>query len=455
MDHGILFNKLEKMNIRPRLIRVLKALYSSARISVDINDSSINVNRGVLQGSILSPFLFNLYINDLVEKIKKVAFEVLAYADDIAILCSCEKEINLVIDVVERWVEENKLFLNKKKSAIMYLFNSEIKWKKYLGFPIVKQYRYLGILINNWLNPIGGLKETSKKIEVYISRNRWLLKRYFSIKTLIQLCEYFQKSRMTYGAAVFLQLNTIVNYIDEVCYRFMRNIIGLGKGTPKSRFMLAIANGSFRNTMMIRLLKVIKKYRMHFNEHPTLYNDIINEFGKWYGEMDDNITITTIKKNTINKSLKELAEKNDIKISEGYRNVVKKYWYKGSALEERCFIRYICETGWTNNHKKCYRCGSEEGYTKEHVLNKCPVFEPWRNRTRKKIGCNNIKLWLDKNIFKPSNKTMNDYKIKLIRSILNDFYKDKKKYMKNHKIRHAIIKYKKSKKGGKRNRFDA
>ena len=71
----------------------------------------------------------------------------------------------------------------------------------------------------------------------------------------------------------------------------------------------------------------------------------------------------------------------------------------------------------------------------------------------KKIG--NIKLWLDKNIFKPSNKTMNDYKIKLIRSILNGFYKDKKRYMKNHKINHAIIKYKKSKKGGKLNRFDA
>ena len=319
----------------------------------------------------------------MIEEIKKVAFEVLAYADDIAILCSSEREINLVIDVVERWTEENKLILNKKKSAIMYLFNSEIKWKKYLGFPIVKQYRYLGILINNWLNPIGGLKETSKKLEVYIKRNRWLLKRYFSIRTLIQLCEYFQKSRMTYGAAVFLQLNTIVNYIDEVCYRFMRNIIGLGKGTPKSRFMLAIGNGSFRNTMMIRLLKVIKKYRMHFNEHPTLYNDVINEFGKWYGEIDDNISINTIKKNTIIKSLKELAEKNELKISEGYRKVVKKYWYRGSALEERCFIRYICETGWTNNHKKCYRCDSEEGYTKEHVL-KMPSFWIMEKQNKKK-----------------------------------------------------------------------
>ena len=52
--------------------------------------------------------------------------------------------------------------------------------------------------------------------------------------------------------------------------------------------MQAIANSSFRNTMMIRLLKVIKKYRMHFNKHPTLYNNIINEFGNWYGEMNDN-----------------------------------------------------------------------------------------------------------------------------------------------------------------------
>ena len=50
---------------------------------------------------------------------------------------------------------------------------------------------------------------------------------------------------------------------------------------------------------------------------------------------------------------------------------------------------------------------------------------------------------------------MSDYKIKLIRSILNDFYKNKKRYMKNHKIRHVVIKYKKSKKEGKRNRFDA
>ena len=99
------------------------------------------------------------------------------------------------------------------------------KIEKIPRFSLVKQYRYLDILINNWLNPIARLKKIIKKIEVYIKRNKWLLKRYFSIKTLLQ------KSRMNYCTAVFLQLNTIVNYIDEICYRFMRNIIGLDKGT--------------------------------------------------------------------------------------------------------------------------------------------------------------------------------------------------------------------------------
>ena len=42
---------------------------------------------------------------------------------------------------------------------------------------------------------------------------------------------------MTYSATFFLKSNILVNYIGEVCYNIMRNIIGLGKGTPKSRFI--------------------------------------------------------------------------------------------------------------------------------------------------------------------------------------------------------------------------
>ena len=70
---------------------------------------------------------------------------------------------------------------------------------------------------------------------------------------------------------------------------------------------------------------------MHFNEHPNLYNNIINEFRNWYGNIDENININAINKKTNNKSLKEIAQKNGIKISKGYRKVVKKFLYKDSA----------------------------------------------------------------------------------------------------------------------------
>ena len=46
--------------------------------------------------------------------------------------------------------------------------------------------------------------------------------------------------------------------------------------------------------MMIRLIKVIKKYRILFNEHPNLYNNIINDFGNWYGKIEDNTNINAI-----------------------------------------------------------------------------------------------------------------------------------------------------------------
>ena len=52
-----------------------------------------------------------------------------------------------------------------------------------------------------------------------------------AIKKIFQY-QNFNIYRMTFGAAVFLQLNTIVNYIDEVCYRFMRNIINQVKEHP-------------------------------------------------------------------------------------------------------------------------------------------------------------------------------------------------------------------------------
>jgi hypothetical protein len=55
------------------------------------------MNRGVMQESIISPILFNIYIPDLVEALGEIALEILAYADDMAVICRNEKELTPII----------------------------------------------------------------------------------------------------------------------------------------------------------------------------------------------------------------------------------------------------------------------------------------------------------------------------------------------------------------------
>ena len=98
--HEGLFYKLLKTNIGGNLYNLMKSLYCNSTCSIKIGENKtqpFSNSRGVLQGCILSPLLFNLYLNNLphlVENMLSDPFVLpngkhinsLLYADDLVIL---------------------------------------------------------------------------------------------------------------------------------------------------------------------------------------------------------------------------------------------------------------------------------------------------------------------------------------------------------------------------------
>ena len=84
VNHEILFRKLEEMKVPGKLINSIRKMLSFANMKMEVDGEVIWINRGEIQGSMLSPDLFNIYINDLIELLEKANLNPIAYADDLA-----------------------------------------------------------------------------------------------------------------------------------------------------------------------------------------------------------------------------------------------------------------------------------------------------------------------------------------------------------------------------------
>ena len=177
VNHILLFNKMRELGAPIKLINSISKIYSFAKMR--INDKVLNVNRGVLQGSILSPKLFNIYINDLINTLDKNVFEILAYADDIAIICENKNQLLKAMDIIDIWANSNNIKINKDKSGIIILQHNNNKDKNINGYPLKNQYKYLGIMFNYNLDPTDHLYNLKRKLADYLKRNQWFLKNIF------------------------------------------------------------------------------------------------------------------------------------------------------------------------------------------------------------------------------------------------------------------------------------
>jgi hypothetical protein len=107
--------------------------------------------RGVLQGSLLSPALFNIFIDELLFILNAGAANLpncLFYADDGVILTETLLEAQRLLDLAEAWVEKVELNFNVKKCAVIRSESAVLTLQNQI-IPVVNTYRYLGFPVTS------------------------------------------------------------------------------------------------------------------------------------------------------------------------------------------------------------------------------------------------------------------------------------------------------------------
>ena len=221
---GLLY-KLQKVGISGLFYNIIKNMYTKVKVCVKTPQGltpKFNSNIGVRQGDVLSPLLFNIFINDIPELFKNCSNNVslenfpvpcLSYADDLVLISTCPQGLQDQINQLQQYCDTWCIDINTNKTKIMTISTGKnIKRENYLfgGTEVeqVVEYKYLGIIINSkgeFSNSKTDL--ANKSLKAYFKLCKSFHGQPPSAKTFFHIFDHTVKPILTYGSEVIHMFN--------------------------------------------------------------------------------------------------------------------------------------------------------------------------------------------------------------------------------------------------------
>ena len=243
VKHDKLVEVMEKAGIPDLERRLIINLYWNQHASVRVegeNSKSFSIRRGVRQGCIISPILFNLYsefmIREALEGLKGIQFggqnvTNLRYADDAVLIADSRKKLQRMLNKLNAKCKTYGMAMNVKKTKVMVMSKEgKVKCNIKLDQEVLEQvdrYKYLG----SWITEdVRGDKEIAARVAMAKTafwQNKELMRRNIREQTKLKILNCYVFSVLNYGCESWTWNKAMQKRIDAFeywCYRRMLKI---------------------------------------------------------------------------------------------------------------------------------------------------------------------------------------------------------------------------------------
>jgi hypothetical protein len=289
---------LNKHKVPLYMVDTLKALFDhnvSCLVINGVTSNSIPNRRGLLQGSALSPILFNFYINELLDELDSLPRSLkvethgmftnhLHFADDGNIHASSIAKLQELITTVESWSRRSDCVISIDKTV--YMGPSSLRgWETIyiLDRPIgkVPNFEYLGIFINengiDW-ERIQGKRCNKARGVISLLAGVGMNATGWPLRASIKAYKAFIRPVMEYGLALTVLKTKEIAVFQSVQNLALRRMLGVPRnGSIAAMHKLTLLESMEQRNLILNATLIGNLHNSVSKRHPTvcLYRRIL------------------------------------------------------------------------------------------------------------------------------------------------------------------------------------
>ena len=289
-----LWYKLIKCGIDGKILKIIRSLYSEIKLRVrNLNSLSdlYSCDLGLLQGEILSPFLFTIFLNDIEMHLGQnlhdgitldhLQLYLLLFADDAVLISETPEGLQRSLDSLHTYCNKWNLKVNTEKTKIMVFrkggtISQDMHWY-YAGqeIEIVNSFNYLGVIFSSGGSFIQNAKYLADKALKAMHSLFNITKDIDTpINILLQLFDSLIASILYYGCETWVFLNA--ESIERIHRKFLKYLVNVKMSTCNYAIYKEFGRYHLSIERQIRIIKYWFKL-INIQDSNCILNAVFND----------------------------------------------------------------------------------------------------------------------------------------------------------------------------------